>query len=186
MHAKRKAARVPAQSASTIVGSKVITMATPWITQYTHVVFQFSQHINHSHHTLIFFDIYAAWRNTQVSESVIQSSPSVDVLSLSAETVPEPADFAPCAICGRTFNHDVLVSQLAYAYRNKKLTVIIMTWLYLVTQARHAKICAKNTAKKRPVFDSQKHRILGTDMQKYKDGLPPSKRGRPSTSEKVH
>ena len=27
--------------------------------------------------------------------------------------------------------------------------------------------------------------MLGTDIQKYRDSLPPSKRGRPSTSEKV-
>ena len=61
----------------------------------------------------------------------------------------------------------------------------VISNLVVYTQARHAKVCVKNTAKKRPVFDSQKHRILGTDMQKYRDSLPPSKRGRPSTSEKV-
>lgn len=81
------------------------------------------------------------------------------IISLSTENIPEPTDFTPCAICGRTFNPDVL--------------------------ARHTKICAKNTAKKRPVFDSQKHRALGTDIQKYRDAIPPSKRGRPSTSERV-
>ena len=53
-------------------------------------------------------------------------------------------------------------------------------------QARHEKICAKNTTKRRPVFESSKQRILGTDIQKYIESLPPSKRGRPSTSEQVH
>lgn len=50
-------------------------------------------------------------------------------------------DVSPCSICGRKFAPDRL--------------------------AKHEKVCAKTANSKRKVFDTSKHRSLGTDYEKY-------------------
>jgi endogenous inhibitor of DNA gyrase (YacG/DUF329 family) len=54
-----------------------------------------------------------------------------------------PTAFNPCGICGRTFHPDVL--------------------------ERHERICSKNavSSAKRKVFDTKKHRIMGTELQNF-------------------
>lgn len=52
---------------------------------------------------------------------------SMHLTVLSTENVPEPTDFAPCAICGRTFNQDVLVSH-TYRHRKLKYNIILIFW----------------------------------------------------------
>ena len=50
-------------------------------------------------------------------------------------------DVSPCSICGRNFAPDRL--------------------------ARHEKVCTKTANSKRKVFDTRKHRSVGTDFEKY-------------------
>lgn len=50
-------------------------------------------------------------------------------------------DVSPCSICGRNFAPDRL--------------------------AKHEKVCAKTTNSKRKVFDTRKHRSVGTEFEKY-------------------
>lgn len=54
---------------------------------------------------------------------------------------PVPDGLARCAICGRNFAEDRI--------------------------AKHREICQKTKTKKRKVFDTTKHRVLGTDAEKY-------------------
>ena len=50
-------------------------------------------------------------------------------------------DVSPCSICGRNFAPDRL--------------------------ARHEKVCAKTANSKRKVFDTRKHRSVGTEFEEY-------------------
>lgn len=50
-------------------------------------------------------------------------------------------DVAPCSVCGRNFAPDRL--------------------------AKHEKVCAKNSKSKRKVFDTRKHRAVGTELENY-------------------
>lgn len=54
---------------------------------------------------------------------------------------PVPDGLARCTICGRNFAEDRI--------------------------AKHREICQKTKSKKRKVFDTTKHRVLGTDAEKY-------------------
>lgn len=54
---------------------------------------------------------------------------------------PVPDGLERCTICGRNFAEDRI--------------------------AKHREICQKTKSKKRKVFDTTKHRVLGTDAEKY-------------------
>ena len=95
--------------------------------------------------------------------------------------MPEPVAFTSCSICGRTFNPEVLVSS-----RNTE-HLIIASCLARRLQARHERVCAKNqqTRNKRPVFDTSKKRMEGTDLQAFFARRPDLKTKKPSTAEIV-
>ena len=54
-------------------------------------------------------------------------------------------------------------------------------------QSRHERVCAKNQqiTKKRPVFDTAKKRMEGTDLQAFHASRPHLKTRKPSTAEIV-
>lgn len=54
-------------------------------------------------------------------------------------------------------------------------------------QARHERVCAKNQqqSKKRPVFDTAKKRMAGTDLESFLASRPYLKSKKPSTAELV-
>ena len=54
-------------------------------------------------------------------------------------------------------------------------------------QSRHERVCAKNQkmGKKRPVFDTSKKRMEGTDLQSFLASRPHLKSNKPSTAEIV-
>ena len=100
------------------------------------------------------------------------------VMEVLENGVPQSAEFTPCSVCGRTFNPEVLVS----------LLFIIKSFLHRcshASQARHERVCTQQVSKKRPVFNTSKKRIEGTEMQAFFASRPYLKTKKPSTAEMV-
>lgn len=57
----------------------------------------------------------------------------------------------------------------------------------ILSQSRHERVCAKNQqmSKKRPVFDTSKKRMEGTDLESFLASRPYLKSKKPSTAELV-
>lgn len=81
-------------------------------------------------------------KSPMANTSTIRRKPSVtSASSLAIPDGPVQDGLAQCTICGRNFAEDRI--------------------------AKHREICQKTKTKKRKVFDITKHRVLGTDAEKY-------------------
>lgn len=80
-----------------------------------------------------------ASRKPSTASSIASAASATSNRSIQNEPVPD--GLARCTICGRNFAEDRI--------------------------EKHREICQKTKSKKRKVFDTTKHRVLGTDAEKY-------------------